>query len=116
MTTLYGIRNCDSIKKTRQWLDVQAVEYDFHDYKKSGITASQLKAWSQRVDWQLLLNRRGTTWKKLPQITRDKVNKTSAIKLMCENPSMIKRPVLVHDDRIIVGFDPVAMTALLELA
>jgi len=104
MTTVYGISNCDTIKKARKWLAENDVDYTFHDYKKAGITLKALTAWSKDVDWEILLNKRGTTWKKLPDDVKDGVNKKSALALMVENPSMIKRPVLEHKGQLLVGF------------
>lgn len=112
MTTLYGIPNCDTIKKARKWLADQNIDYEFHDYKKAGITSATLKTWCQQVDWEVLLNKRGTTWRKLPDAVKDSVNKTQAIKLMVEQPSMIKRPVLIHNDKLLVGFDSESYAAL----
>lgn len=115
MTTLYGIPNCDTIKKARKWLSDQEIDYEFHDYKKAGITSAALNKWCKQVDWEILLNKRGTTWRKLPDAVKESVNKTRAIKLMVEQPSMIKRPVLVHCDQLLVGFDADSYTELLDL-
>lgn len=116
MTTLYGIPNCDTIKKARKWLAEQNVEHEFHDYKKAGITATKLLEWSNQVDWEVLLNKRGTTWRKLPDDIKDSVNKTRALKLMAEQPSLIKRPVLSHNGQLLVGFDTASYAELLEIA
>lgn len=104
MTTIYGIKNCDTMKKAMKWLDNNNVEYQFHDYKKSGLDKKTLTAWCKQVDWEILLNRRGTTWRKLPDEVKNEVTKASAIELMIENPSMVKRPVLIAGDDILVGF------------
>lgn len=103
--TLYGIANCDTIKKARKWLERNDVVYVFHDYKKSGVTEEMLTDWALELgDWEPLLNRRGTTFKNLPDIAKDNVNENIALSLMVEHPSMIKRPVLVHDGGVMVGF------------
>jgi arsenate reductase len=103
---VFGIQNCDSIKKARAWLKEHDIEHEFHDYKKTGIDEVSLRTWISIVGWEVLLNRRGTTWRKIPQETKDKVDETVAIKLMLENPSIIKRPVLKIDKHIEVGFNP----------
>lgn len=105
MITLYGIKNCDTMKKAFKWLDKHGVEYQFHDYKKQGIDEKTLSTWSKKVGWETLLNRRGTTWRKLPDKTKDNISEKSAIKLMQEQPSIIKRPVLKSGSSYIVGFD-----------
>lgn len=101
---MFGIPNCDTIKKARKWLDTQGINYQFHDYKKEGADLVQLKQWSQVAGWKALLNQRGTTWRKLDEAVKENVDEASAIQLMVENPSMIKRPVLVTGGKIIVGF------------
>ena len=102
---LYGIANCDSIKKARKWLTEHNVDYQFHDYKKSGIDAKTLRHWASVVDWEVLLNRRGTTWRKLDESDKTDINESRAIDLMIEHTSMIKRPVLTVNDHIEVGFN-----------
>ena len=104
MITVYGIPNCDTIKKAKKWLDANGIDYKFHDYKKKGITKSKLKDWCKQTDWEVLLNRRGTTWRKLDDETKDSINQTLAIGIMAENTSIIKRPVIENGDDIIVGF------------
>jgi len=106
MTTIYGIKNCDTMKKAIKWLDANGVDYQFHDYKKSGVSKKQLTQWCKQVDWEVLVNRRGTTFRKLPDEAKESLTKTSAIGLMQDNPSLIKRPVLELDDQLLVGFDP----------
>jgi len=106
MITLYGIPNCDTMKKARAWLAEHDVEYVFHDYKKAGIDEATLRGWIDQVGWELLLNRRGMMWRKLPQEVKDSIDEASAIRLMLETPSIIKRPVLIHGDHIQVGFKP----------
>jgi arsenate reductase len=101
---LYGIKNCDTVKKARKWLDESGIAYEFHDFKKDGLTAEKLGQWEQAVGWETLLNRRGTTWRKLPDEVRDNIDAQSAHGIMLENPSIIKRPVVERGDQISVGF------------
>ena len=103
---LYGIPNCDTMKKARTWLDSHGIEYRFHDYKVEGAPKAKLAAWSKVVGWEALLNRAGTTFRKLPEDRRQNLDAAKAIALMLDQPSMIKRPVLVIDKRIVVGFKP----------
>jgi arsenate reductase len=104
MIKLYGIPNCDTMKKARKWLDAHGLDYEFHDYKKAGVPEAELKKWVKKAGWEILLNRRGTTWRKLDDKTKDGINEASAIKLMLAQPSMIKRPVLVSGKTLLVGF------------
>ena len=104
--TIYGIKNCDTMKKARSWLDSHGVAYVFHDYKTAGIEKSKLKQWSETLGWEVLLNRAGTTFKKLPDADKEGLDQTKAIALMVAQPSMIKRPVLDLDGRLVVGFKP----------
>jgi arsenate reductase len=104
--TLYGIKNCDTMKKARNWLDGHDVAYTFHDYKASGIDKAHLLRWSKAVGWETLLNRAGTTFRKLDDAAKQGLTETRAIALMLEQPSMIKRPVLDLDGTITVGFKP----------
>jgi arsenate reductase len=104
--TVYGIKNCDTMKKARSWLDGHGVAYTFHDYKASGIDKAHLLRWSKAVGWETLLNRAGTTFRKLDDGAKQGLTETRAIALMLEQPSMIKRPVLDLDGNIIVGFKP----------
>jgi arsenate reductase len=104
--TIYGIKNCDTMKKARAWLDGHGVKYDFHDYKSAGIDKDRLKAWSDELGWETLLNRAGTTFKKLPDADREGLTEKKALALMLEQPSMIKRPVLDLGRKRVVGFKP----------
>lgn len=104
MITIYGIKNCDTMKKARTWLDGRGVAYAFHDYKASGIDRATLEGWVAQVGWERLLNRAGTTFRKLPEAQRDGLDEGRAIALMLAQPSMIKRPVLDLDGRLLVGF------------
>lgn len=105
--TIYGIKNCDTMKKARAWLDKNKIEYAFHDYKTAGIDRDRLERWSKKVGWETLLNKAGTTFKKLPEKDREGVTEKKAIALMLEQPSMIKRPVLdLGGGKLLVGFKP----------
>ena len=104
--TLYGIRNCDTMKKAWVWLDQKAVAYDFHDYKKAGLDRDRLRQWVREVGWERLLNRAGTTFRKLPEADRQGLDEARAIALMLAQPSMIKRPVLETGGPLLVGFKP----------
>jgi arsenate reductase (glutaredoxin) len=104
--TLYGIKNCDTMKKARTWLDTRGVQYEFHDYKTAGIDSSVLARWCKELGWQVLLNRNGTTFRKLPEPQKTGLDERKAIGLMLAQPSMIKRPVLDLGKRLLVGFQP----------
>ena len=106
MITLYGIRNCDTMKKARNWLDTHRVSYTFHDYKIAGIEPATIESWMKKVGWETLLNRAGTTFRKLTDSERQHITRVKAILLMCEHPSMIKRPVLDTGEAVVVGFRP----------
>lgn len=105
MTTLYGIKNCDSVKKARRWLDSHAVPFRFHDFRTDGLSYQLLDGWIDTVGWEALLNRRSTSWRQLDDETKSTINATSARKLMLDNPTLIKRPVLERDGNLIVGFN-----------
>jgi arsenate reductase len=104
--TIYGIKNCDTMKKARTWLDQHGVPYQFHDYKTAGIGRGVLEGWSKDLGWEVLLNRAGTTFRKLPDKDREGLTEKKAIALMLEQPSMIKRPVLDVGGKLLVGFKP----------
>ena len=106
MTPIYGIKNCDTMKKARAWLDKKGVAYDFHDYKASGIDRARLEGWASKVGWEVLLNRAGTTFRKLPDGDKEGLTESKAIALMVAQPSMIKRPVLEGGGKLLVGFKP----------
>ncbi|MGK6321596.1 ArsC family reductase [Sphingomonas sp. DT-51] len=106
MITLHGIPNCDTVKKARAWLAGHDVAHGFHDFRKDGLDAALLDGWIDRLGWQVLLNRAGTTFRKLPEADRADLDRARAAALMLAQPAMIKRPVLVHDDGIEVGFKP----------
>ncbi len=103
--TLFGIPNCDTVKKARAWLAERGVDYAFHDYKKSGVDADKLADWTRRFGWEKLLNRSGTTFRKLPDEVKADLDAAKAIAIMIANPSAIKRPVVVHDGGVLLGFD-----------
>lgn len=101
---IYGIPNCDTVKKARRWLDANSLEYIFHDYKKEGVNEANLSGWADKVGWEVLLNRRGTTYRKLDESVKNGIDRGSAQALMAEHPSMIKRPVVTYDGGVVVGF------------
>jgi Spx/MgsR family transcriptional regulator len=105
-TRIYGIKNCDTMQKAFAWLDQHGVGYEFHDYKKAGVTKAQLAKWCQAAGWETVLNRAGTTFRKLPEAARQNLTQDKAIALMIENPSTIKRPVLETGGTIEIGFKP----------
>ncbi len=104
MIEMYGIPNCDTVKKARKWLDANGAEYTFHDYKKEGADAAKLNSWAEAAGWEVLLNKRGTTFRKLDDADKVDIDQAKAVSLMAANPSMIKRPVIKHDGGILVGF------------
>jgi arsenate reductase len=109
--TLYGIKNCDTMKKARAWLDSRKIAYVFHDYKAAGIDRARLEVWAKAAGWETLLNRAGTTFRKLPDADKEGLDTKKAIALMLAQPSMIKRPVLDAGGRLLVGFKPEAYAA-----
>jgi arsenate reductase len=106
MTTLYGIKNCDTMKKARDWLDGHKIAYEFHDYKAAGIDKPVLEAWVKALGWEAVLNRAGTTFRKLPDKDKDGLTEKKAIALMLAQPSMIKRPMLDRGGKLLAGFKP----------
>ena len=104
--TIYGIKNCDTMKKARAALDKRGVKYEFHDYKTQGVDRAKLEGWAKKAGWETLLNRAGTTFRKLPDKDKENVTEAKAIKLMLAQPSMIKRPVLEAGSKLLVGFKP----------
>jgi arsenate reductase len=103
---IYGIKNCDTMKKARTWLDDHGIAYRFHDYKTEGVERERLVRWAKEVGWEALINRAGTTFRKLDDADKEKLGETKAIALMLAQPSMIKRPVLDLGGRLLVGFKP----------
>ena len=106
MLTLYGIKNCDTVKKARQWLETQDIEYRFHDFRKDGLDLSQLEHWESELGWEALLNKRGTSWRRLEESQREGVDRAKALMLMLAQPSLIKRPVLETGTKTLIGFIP----------
>ncbi|MFG1241505.1 ArsC family reductase [Xanthobacter sp. V7C-4] len=105
-TTIYGIKACETMKKARGWLEAHGVDHAFHDYKTAGIERKTLEGWVKKVGWEKLLNRAGTTFRKLPDADKEGIDEAKAISLMLEKPSMIKRPVLETGRDLLVGFKP----------
>ena len=103
---LYGIPNCETVKKARAWLEAHGVPYTFHDYKKAGIDEPLLRDWTARLGWEAVLNRAGTTFRKLPEADRGALDESKAVALMLAQPSMIKRPIIVQGDVLLAGFKP----------
>jgi arsenate reductase len=104
MITIYGIPNCDTMKKARKWLEANGVEYEFHDYKKLGVPENKLQNWVKQSGWETVLNKRGSTWRKLDDKTRNSINETSAIEIMLDHPSIIRRPILESGNKVLIGF------------
>ena len=110
---IHGIRNCDTIKKARNWLDMNGIAHDFHDYKVSGIEPELLQAWVRRAGWETLLNRHGTSFRKLPDAQKQDLDGDRALALMLAEPSMIRRPVLTQGNLLVIGFEPARYTKAL---
>lgn len=111
--TVYGIPNCNSIKKTLDWLDTHKLIYTFHNFKKEGVTIEKLQQWCKKESWELLFNTMGTTWKKIAaEYVNKKISEKLAIDIMSENTSIIKRPVIEYGNKLIVGFDETALVSL----
>ncbi len=113
--TIYGIKNCDTMKKAFAWLDKAKVDYEFHDYKKAGVDREQLERWSKKLGWETLLNRSGMTFRKLPDKDKEGLTEAMAVKLMLAQPSMIKRPLLdLGGGKLVVGYKPEEYKAALS--
>jgi len=110
--TIYGIKNCDTMKKAFAWLDQRGIAYDFHDYKKVGVTKAQLTQWCRVAGWETVLNRAGPTFRKLPDGSKENLTQDKAIALMLANPSMIKRPILETGTTLEIGFKPEGYAAI----
>ena len=115
MTTLYGIRNCDTVRKARRWLQENGVDYRFHDLREDGLDKAMLGTWMQSLDWESLLNRRGTTWRQLPAAVREHVDRKAALRLMLEQPAIIRRPLLDHNDQLHLGYNAGRYAAIFHL-
>ena len=103
--TVFGIKNCDTMKKAMKWLDDNSVSYHFHDYKKEGVPERRLRQWLEALGWETVINKRGTTWRKLDDAVKESMNTEKAITVAMDNPSIIKRPILQNDDSITAGFN-----------
>ena len=114
MITIYGIKNCDTMKKAMVWLDANGIAYEFIDYKKAGVAQQHLPDWNQRAGWKVLLNTRGLMWKKLSEEERADIDEGKALALMTQYPALIKRPVLDTGSQLLVGFDPERYNAELK--
>ena len=114
MMKIYGIKNCDTMKKARAWLDQKRVAYEFHDYKAAGIDRATLESWAKKVGWEVLLNRRGTTFRKLSDKDKEGLSEKKAVALMLAQPSLISRPVVaLGGGKLLVGFKPEAYAKIL---
>lgn len=114
MITVYGISNCDTIRRARKWLEGEGIEYRFHDYRKDGVDADLIRAWARELGWEVLLNRRGTTWRKVPESEREDLDEAKAAALMAAYPAMIKRPLFDLGDERRVGFSKSDQAVLAE--
>lgn len=112
--TLYGIKNCDTVKKARKWLEKNHISYHFHDFRTDGLDKKLMESWLRKIDWEMLLNTRGMTWRKLDESERQNMTKNKAISLMLMQPTLIKRPVLTTGGDCYVGFDEKNYTALFK--
>jgi arsenate reductase len=108
---VYGIRNCDTMKKAFDWLEQRKVAYDFHDYKKEGIDAAKLKEWAARIGWEKLANTRGPTWRRIPDAQKAGLTEARALALLAQHPSAIRRPIVEQGEKLLVGFDPAQFDA-----
>ena len=104
MITLFGIKNCDTVRKARRWLDANGVAFQFHDFRADGLDETTINAWLKTIPWEVLLNKRGTTWRKLEDPRKEQLDQATAVELMLENPTLIKRPVLSDNTDCMVGF------------
>ncbi|MDX1506907.1 MAG: arsenate reductase [Woeseiaceae bacterium] len=104
MLKIYGIKSCDTCRRARKFLDERDIEYTFHDVRDDGVNIQMLERWADRVSWERLLNRKSLTWRKIPEVDRNDINREKALAAMLDNPTLIKRPVFEHDDYMAVGF------------
>ncbi|MCF6235977.1 MAG: ArsC family reductase [Gammaproteobacteria bacterium] len=105
MTTIYGIKNCDTVRKAIKWLNNQGIEHTFHDFRKDGIDETTLHHWIASAGWETVLNKRGLSWRQLSDEDKKNIDDNKAMKLILENPTLVKRPVLAHQDEIYIGFN-----------
>jgi len=111
---VYGIRNCDTMKKAFAWLEARKIDYELHDYKKAGVPAAKLKAWAARAGWEKLVNSRGPTWRKIPEPQKAGLNEARALALLEQNTSAIRRPIVEAGGRLLVGFDPAEFESVIS--
>lgn len=111
---IYGIRNCDTMKKAFAWLDARNIAYEFHDYKKDGVSQAKLKEWAARAGWEKLANTRGPTWRKIPDAQRENATEARVLALLARNTSAIKRPIVESGSKLLIGFDPAEYAATLQ--
>jgi arsenate reductase len=111
---IYGIRNCDTMKKAFAWLDAKKIPYDFHDYKKEGVPPGKLKEWAARAGWERVANTRGPTWRKIPEAQRSNPTEARVLALLEHNTSAIKRPIVEAGSKLLIGFDPAEYAATLR--
>ena len=102
--TLFGIPNCDTIKKARSWLQTHNIDYQFHDYRKQGVNLEMLQSMAAELGWEAMLNRRGTTWRALPETVKTQIDEPAALQIMLDSPAIIKRPILAYAERLHLGF------------
>ncbi|WP_417552913.1 ArsC family reductase [Marinomonas fungiae] len=114
MTTIYGIKNCDTMKKAFRWLEENNVEYTFHDYRKDGLERDLLASWIEQLGWEAVVNKRGTTWRKLEPEIQAAMNNETAVEVLLEQPAMIKRPLLDHQQSLTLGFKPEQYQAIFQ--
>ena len=114
MTTLYGIKNCDTVRKARRWLQENGIDYRFHDVREDGINETMVTSWVNSLDWKLLLNRRSSSWRQLPGAVREHLDRNAALKIMLEHPTIIKRPLLEHHKQLHPGFSSGQYAAIFQ--
>jgi len=114
MVRIYGIKNCDTMKKAFAWLDAHKVRYEFHDYKKDGVPKGKLADWAKRAGWEKLANTRGPTWRKIPDSQKQTLEAAKAVRLLQENSSAIRRPIVEAGERLLIGFDPAEFEKLIR--
>ena len=101
---LFGIKNCDTVKKAKRWLEAQHIDFEFHDFRADGLTEPQVQAWIAQLGWEALLNKRSTTWRQLSDADKQNLDDDTVTQLLCQHPTLIKRPVLQHEEALLVGF------------
>ncbi|KMT65126.1 arsenate reductase [Catenovulum maritimum] len=114
MLTIYGINNCDSVKKSKKWLTEEKIDFNYHDFRKDGLSSDKVDFWLTKLDWQVLLNKRGTSYRNLTDEVKSSLSADNIAALLLENPTLIKRPVVELNEKVIVGFSAQSMTEFLE--